>query len=159
MTVWQKYCNKRRYRQTSLINYVESEGTVLCANSRYQKFTDKEISSRAHCSFLCPTLFFRHHLFTHQKTHTQTNGPSPPSSPSLQAVAAKAAAWQWRQQRRRGNKGVTATLVTAQWRQRDSWAVAEGIAWRQRWRDIAAVAVTWLRHKGSGDGTAAALAQ
>ena len=54
-------------------------------------------------------------------------------------VVAKAAAWYG------GNKDVTAMPVTARWWQRDSRAVAAGIAWRQRWRDIAEVAVTWLR--------------
>jgi hypothetical protein len=44
-----------------------------------------------------------------------------------------------------GDKDVTATPVTARWWQRDSKAVAEGIARRQRWRDIAVVAVAWLR--------------
>ncbi len=39
-----------------------------------------------------------------------------------------------------------ATLVTAWWWQHDSRAVEEGIARRQLWRYIAAVAVAWLRH-------------
>ncbi len=42
-----------------------------------------------------------------------------------------------------GDKDVTATPMTAQWLQCDSRAVA-GLAWQQRWRDIAAVAVAWL---------------
>jgi hypothetical protein len=91
--------------------------------------------------FLGLTLYFVISPLTQKLTHKP--GPLPPSSPSLQVTAAKAAAWQWRQQRRHGN--VTAMPVTAQWRQRDSMAVAEGIARRQRWQDITAVAVAWLR--------------
>ncbi len=55
----------------------------------------------------------------------------------------------WRQLRQQhgngGDKDVTATPVTARQRQHGSRAVAEGIAQRQRWQDIAAVAVARLR--------------
>jgi hypothetical protein len=56
----------------------------------------------------------------------------------------------WQQQRQQhgngGDKDVTAMPLTARQRQRDSRAVAEGIARRQLWQYIAAVAVAWLRH-------------
>ncbi len=61
----------------------------------------------------------------------------------------------WRQQRQQhgngGDKDVTVTPVTARWWQRDSRAVAEEIARRQRWRDIAAVA-TWREGDDGGNG-------
>ncbi len=72
--------------------------------------------------------------------------------------------WQQRQQHGNGgNKDVTAIIampVTAWWQQRYSMAVAEGIARRQRWRDIAAVAVARLwRYCSGGISVMAVLAQ
>jgi hypothetical protein len=90
--------------------------------------------------------FFRSDLiFCHLSSHPKTanHGLLPSSSPSLRVVAAKAAARQWQQQRRHGN--VMAMPVTARWRQCNSVAVVEGIARRQWWRDIAAVAVARLQ--------------
>ncbi len=77
-------------------------------------------------TFLLSSLFFIISPLTQKLTHKP--GPLPPSSPSLQVAAAT------RQHGNGGNKDNTATPVTARRRQRDSRAVVEGIAWRQRWQ-------------------------
>ena len=97
---------------------------------------------------------------------THKPGPLPPSSLSLQVAAAT------QQHGNSGNKDDTATSVTARRRQRDSREVAEGIAWRQQWREYcgggggAAAALAWrhwvarlwqrLRHQRSGNGSRSA---
>ncbi len=66
------------------------------------------------------------HLSTHPKTHTQTmvhHHHHPPLSRRRQ---------QRQQHSNGGDKDVTVTPVTTRWRQRDSRAVAEEIAWRQQ---------------------------
>jgi hypothetical protein len=93
-------------------------------------------------TFLLSSLFFVISPLTQKLTHKP--GPLPPSSPSLQVVAAT---WQHSNS---GDKDDTTTPVIARRRQRDSKAVVEGIAWRQRWQRYCG--------GGGGGGVATALA-
>ncbi len=164
MTVWQKYYNKRRYLQTFLINYVESEGTVLCANSQYQKFTDKEISSRTHCSFLGPIFFFviissLTQKLTHKPWPITTIIPLSPGVGSKGSSMAMAATKTSRRQRCHGNAGdctvaaarqqgggggdSVAAVVAGYCRSGGDVATAQG-QWRWHGCGVSAVAVARL---------------
>ncbi len=109
-------------------------------------------SSSPHASeCLGPTLFFIISSLTQKLTHKPWPiHHHPPLSRRRQ---------QKQQHNNGGDKDATVTPVTARWLQRDSRAVAEGIARRQRWQGIAAVALAWLWRLRSGGGAAAALAQ
>ena len=93
-------------------------------------------------TFLLFNLFFVISPLTQKLTHKP--GPLPPSSHSPQVAAAT------QQHGKGGDKDDTMTPVTARPRQRNSRAVAEGIAWRQRWQGYCG--------GGGGIGAAAALA-